>query len=414
MAQVRQINHHTKLIEHDISIDEPVSSGAPAYREVLQRAYAHIDVPGTNLSGAISDLFLWPTLQETQPELLRFANIEDEDPRYRLKEQKGTIDLRQFPAPTLKRAIIVAGAGFGKTSLLRAIAHRLSYRSWLPILIPLPELADSGETVIEFLRNSVNRRFNVSVLWDYYCENGLAVVLFDGLDELAPNKRRRTLELIQDFSNRYNEVAWLLTVRDAKALSAPIDAKILTIDIFDDEQISHFAEAYRRAGSLIDADQLLSQLRTYPDLQILARIPLFLALLLATAQSSELLPRKRSDLLERYLHVVLHPEEYKVTSNVDYNFIELREMAEYLAFMALEQDKISLSERDAIQILRDFESSVSTVSITKQVLALSVCGLLRWTSNRVSFTCPTVQEYLAACYLISFEADLNNKTAGVG
>ncbi len=399
-ARYREIFYATSLfdqlkIEHDISIDEPLSSGAPAYREVIQRTYGVVEVPGTSLSGSISDLFLWPTLQEVQPEQLRFSTLEYEDPRYRLKEQKGTIDLRRFPIPILKRAVIVAGAGFGKTALLTAIAHRLSYSFRLPILIPLPELADSGETVIEFLRNSINRRFNVSVLWDYYCENGVAVVLFDGLDELAPSERHRILKLIQDFSNRYYEVAWLLTVRDAKALSAPIDAKVLTIDIFDDEQISYFAEAYRVVGSPIDADQLLTQLKAYPDLQLLVRIPLFLALLLATAQSPELIPRKRSDLLEHYLYIVLHPDEYKSTGDVNYDPLEVRNTAEYLAFMALERDKIGLSERDAHLILRGLDNP----NATQHILALSQCGLMRRTSNWMSFTYPIIQEYLAACYL---------------
>ena len=384
-------------IEHNISIDEPISSGVPAYREAIQRSYELIEVPGTNLSARISDLFLWPTLSEIQPEQLRYSALEDEDPRYSLKDQKGNIDLQRYPTPHLKRAVIVAGAGFGKTALLTAIAYRLSSGVWLPVLIPLPELANSGETVIEFLRNSINRQFNVNVLWDYYCENGVAAVLFDGLDELAPNERHRILKLIRDFSNRYDEVAWLLTVRDAKTLSAPINAKILTIDIFDDQQIGCFAEAYKDAGSRIDADQLLSQLRTYPDLQLLARVPLFLALILATTQSPELIPRKRNDLLENYLYIVLHPDEYKSAVDIDYDSLELRNAAELLAFMALEIDKIGLAERDAHQTLRNIESQNST----QYIRALCQCGLMKRATNWLSFTYPIIQEYLAACYLVS-------------
>jgi len=383
--------------EHDISIDEPIVTGVSAYREVIQRSFELISVPGTNLSGKIEDLFLWPTLQEIQPEKLRFSNQEDEDPRYLHNNQKGNIDLQLFPIPTLKQAVIVAGAGFGKTALLTAIAHRLSYSIWLPILIPLPELADSGQTVLEFMKDIINRRFSLSVLWDYFCDNGMAVVLFDGLDELAPNERHRILELIKNFSNRFYEVAWLLTVRDAKALSAPIDAKILTIDIFDDEKISCFAEAYRLAGSKIDAEQLLSQLRTYPDLFLLAQIPLFLSLLLATTKAPELIPRKRSDLIEQYLYIVFHPEEYKSTRNTNFDSSEIRDTAEYIAFMALERDTIGLSERDLDLVLRGFYSK----NATRHILKLNQCGLMKRTDNWVSFTYPIVQEYLAACYLLS-------------
>ena len=384
-------------IEHGISIDESIVTGVSAYREVIQRSLELIAVPGTNLSGKIKDLFLWPTLQEIQQEKLRFSNQEDEDPRYLHKIQKGNIDLQLFPYPTLKRAVIVAGAGFGKTALLTAIAHRLSYSIWLPILIPLPDLAYSGETVLEFMRDIIKRRFDLSVLWDYFCDNGMAVVLFDGLDELAPSERHRVMELIKDFSSRYHEVAWLLTVRDAKALSAPIDAKILTIDIFDDDKISCFAEAYRVAGSKINAEQLLSQLRTYPDLLLLARIPLFLSLLLATTESPELIPKKRSDLIEQYLHIILHPDEFKSTGKTNFDSSEVRATAEYIAFMALERDTIGLSERDLDLVLR----SINNQNATRHTLILSQVGLIKRTANWSSFTYPIIQEYLAACYLVS-------------
>ena len=352
-------------------------SEALAYRDSFVNAYSRIEVPGTNLSGSVERLFFWPTLQETRLEDIRAADQESEDPRYQLSSKRGSIDLRNFPNSALERAVIVAGAGFGKTALLSAVGHRLGHTTWLPALISLPELADSGDTVVEFLNNHVNRRFGVSLSWAPYCNAGRAVLLFDGLDELAPVERRRVLGLIQDFSSRYSAVPWLLTVRDAKALASPVDAKVLKIDVFDDTQIHAFAEAYKAAGSAIDVSELTSQLRAFPDLRLLARIPLFLALLLATARPSEPLPRNRSELLEHYLHIALHPAEYKPSVSLELGATALRQAAERLAFEALEMGKTKLSETEFDRILN---SSGTGVSSADYISGLVVCGLLQQSS----------------------------------
>ena len=388
----------TTVITVDESADTITEQDAAAltYRDAFVNAYSQIEVPGTSLSGSVERLFFWPTLRETRLEDARVADHDSEDPRYQLSSVRGSIDLRNFPNSALQQAVIVAGAGFGKTVLLSAVGHRLGHTTWLPALISLPELADSGDTVVEFLNNHVNRRF-VSLSWDPYCNAGRAVLLFDGLDELAPGERRRVLGLIQDFSSRYNAVPWLLTVRDAKALAAPVDANVLKIDVFDDTQIHAFAEAYKDAGSAIDVPELTSQLRAFPDLRLLARIPLFLALLLATARPSEPLPRNRSELLEHYLHITLHPEEYKPSVSLDLSATRLREAAEQLAFKALEMGKTKLGETELDQILY---SSSTGVSSADYISDLVVCGLLQRSSYWLNFTFPIMQEYLAAHYLV--------------
>jgi hypothetical protein len=388
--------------DHGVYVFEPESSGAPAYRSAISIAYSRLEVPGTNLSGDVKELFLWPSLQEMRFDQLRSAELEDEDPRHQRVGARGSIDLRPFPDTIFKRAVVVAGAGFGKTALLTALVHRLSGALWLPVMVSLSELAEGKETVVGFLQEHVNRRFNVSVAWEHFCETGRAVILFDGLDELGPPDRRRVLDSIREFSARYPQVPWLLTVRDAKALSVRVDAKVLKIDAYDDERIEAFATAHERAGSAIEAEELLAQLRAHPDLRLLARIPLFLALLLATAQPSIPLPRNRGDLLERYLYVVFNPAMFKPTTAADHDPFDLRGVAQHLAFATLEQGKTSIDEWTATQMLRAIDIGSDS---TRYITALVTCGLLVRSANRLSFPFPTVQEYLAACHLLPNDPD---------
>src|SRR5215208_1700387 len=103
--------------DHGVYVFEPESSGAPAYRSAISIAYSRLEVPGTNLSGDVKELFLWPSLQEMRFDQLRSAELEDEDPRHQRVGARGSIDLRPFPDTIFKRAVVVAGAGFGKTAL---------------------------------------------------------------------------------------------------------------------------------------------------------------------------------------------------------------------------------------------------------------------------------------------------------
>ena len=406
-ARYRNIFRAPRLLvelssDHGVDIPEPESSGAPAYRDAIENAYSRLEVPGTNLSGDVDELFLWPTLQEMRLDQLRSNELEDEDPRYQRVDARGSVDLRSFPDTTFKKAVVVAGAGFGKTALLGALVHRLSGTLWLPVMVPLSELVEAGETVVGFLNERINRRFDVSVVWGRFCEAGRTTVLFDGLDELIPSDRRRVLDLIREFSARYPQVPWLLTVRDAKALSAPVDAKIVKIDAYDEERIAAFATSYGRAGGAIEGRDLLEQLRVNPDLRLLARIPLFLALLLATARPSTPLPRNRGDLIERYLHIMFNPSEYKPTVPLGHDRLGLRDVAERLAFVTLEQGRSSIDERTAIQILRTMDANFDPAA---HITALVTRGLLRRSVNQLSFSFPTVQEYLAACHLLLRDPD---------
>lgn len=383
--------------DHHIHVLEPQALGIPAYRAALSKVHGQLSVPGTNVSGPVESLFLWPLLQEAYPDRAQILDMEDEKTIVS-GEQRGTVDLRQYPHATMPRAIVVGGAGFGKTALLTAIAYELGKTPWLPALVPLIELAESDETVIEFLSNTLNRQYNVSIPWDYFCDDGRAVLLFDGLDELTPRDRHLVLTRIQQFAGRYEQVPWLLTVRDASALSVSIPAAMLQVNTVDDNQIASFATLYRAAGSIIDVDQLLEQIHRYPDLRLLARIPLFLALLLATAKPTDSLPRQRSALLERYLGVTLRPEEFKPSQEFSCTAYELREVAEYLAYVALEHDKVYLADREVHRAIKDLSTRASSNEILD---CLAACGLLKRTSTQTSFTFPIVLEYLAACYLVS-------------
>ena len=402
-ARYRSVYKVTDLLDelalkHHVRVDEPHDYGITTYMETIRRATARVEIPGTRLSGDVENLFLWPTLRETSARDSSLDDSEEEHWRLHIRP-RGLINLKEFPDALFNRAAVIAGAGFGKTALLSAICHQLTRSNRVPAQIPLPGLAESKASVIDYLSHSVNRRFNVNLPWETYCETGRAVVLFDGLDELTPRDRKRVASLVKDFGDRFPDVAWLITVRDHGALPPALDVKVLAIDPLSGDQSARFAYHYREAGCSLAPEALLERMENRPDLNALTRVPLFLALLMATSQEEGDLPDGRSGLLERYLHILFEPHEYKLAVDVSTSAIQLRETAELLAFTALEREKIGLSQREVTQLCRD------TPEVERHINDLVARGLLRKSALRLDFSFPIVQEYLAACYLRDYISD---------
>ncbi len=387
-----------KLVdEFQIDAIEPTEWGLAAYRSTVDRL-SRIDIPGTGISGTTQDLFIWPRAcdyQRTNP-----PDFEDEILAGQVSKDS-TVDLREFPSKQLDRCIVVAGPGYGKSALLGAIAAKLTRTPYLPALVPLPSFSASNSNVLEYLTDEVNRDMGVRADWARLSEQGLAVLLFDGLDEIPANRRQIVLGRIATFSARYANVPWMLTVRDPAVLSGPADARIVELLPLDDNDILRFAEVMRaRTATDSDAGEFARQLSRYPDLSRLARIPLFLSMLIAMTSPSNGMPRRRADLIEMYLKTLFSPFEHKAVVSDHFSVSALRKVAELLAFERLEKQEVGATEREVLdvasRVATDCESPEAVLS------RLQTHGVLRRQSGiRLQFPYPIVQEYLAACYLVA-------------
>jgi len=210
--------------EFGIETAEPAEWGLPAYRSTVERL-ARIEIPGTGIAGPSHELFVWPRARDY--DRAAPADFEDSEPGDVTFES--TVDLQGFPSEILDRCIVAAGPGYGKSALLGAVAARLARTPYVPVLVPLASFAASDVTVLNFLVNEVNREQDIRVDWSRLAEQGLVVLLFDGLDEIPIARRQRVLGRIESFSARYPSVPWLLTVRDPAVLSGPTDARIIEL-----------------------------------------------------------------------------------------------------------------------------------------------------------------------------------------
>ncbi len=401
VARIRGTFHQADLLdrlkrEHNITVRDTPEWGLNHYREAIRKIYGTLSVPGTGLSGPIEELFLWLPLRDRSGES-QHRDFEEEDLRWR-QHIRNKVEIHMFPRVEPKRAIIDASAGFGKTTLLQALAHRLAADPvFVPAVVPLDALAETKQSVHDYLNTCVNKDYEVALDWTRLCEGGRAVVFLDGLDELTDADRCSVVGLIARFGARFPRTAWVLTVRDGSALPQPLDAQRLDIDRLDNELVVALAKAYQAGGSRIPHERLSEHMWRHPDLAHLLRIPLFLALVLATVKPDDDLPRSRSDLLETYLTVLFSPERYKQTYSHNAQVDDLREAAEYLAFQGLETDSVGLAEQQARSLLRNSGFDEQAGVYIELLLRF---GLLRRQGPRLQFSYPIVQEYLAACWMV--------------
>lgn len=383
--------------EHGIEISDPPEWGLPAYRSVIART-SKIEIPGTRVFGSVEELFVWPRAKAYDS--VHISDFEDESVGRELDLETSLFDLKVFPSMELSKAVVVAGPGHGKTALLTCIAARLSTGPYVPVAIPLSSFGASDCSVMEFLSSNIEREMSLMANWQRLAEQGLLVLLLDGLDEVPANLRPLLLNRLSTFTARYPSVPWLLTVRDPAVLTGSNEAQIVELLPLDDDDIIRFVDTMRNKLDLSEGWEFLNTLKLYPDLEKLARIPLFLSMLLATMDLKKVEAITRSDLIEAYLKTLFSPSHHKTTHRENGSSTELRVIAEKLAFDRLERQEIGASEREVRRAISLMTPNAESEDEVFQRLLGN--GILKPQSSiRYQFPYPIVQEYLAACYLVT-------------
>jgi len=388
-------------LEHGLLLGEPPEWGLESYR-VMVKQLSRIEVPGMGVAGPAEELFVWPRAREL--DRTRPTGFEDEDPAFVDWNAEIGLDLRAFPNDQFERVVVVAGPGYGKSALLTSIAGELTKGPLVPLSIPLATLASADRSIISFVSNSISRELDLSVDWQQLAEQGLLVLLLDGLDEVPSGARPMLMQRITTFSARYPRVPWMLTVRDPAVVTGLPDATVVELLPLNDDDIERFAEAMKSYLGDVDGWAFLNRLKLYPDLDRLARIPLFLVMLLATSDLTDHEPLTRADLIEAYLKTLFYPAQHKPLQDSVDRTVVLRTIAETLAFERLEHQEIGATEREVREVVSRVSHSPSEADILFEQLTAN--GILKPQSAiRLQFPYPIVQEYLAACHIIDRYSD---------
>lgn len=395
----------TRLADLGLSVDEPDDWGGEIYRDIV-KGRAEIEIPGTQVAVPIDDKFVWPRAIRYET---RRSDFEDDSAFFSHTRRTDDVDVSQFPTDGFNRVVVVAGPGFGKSVLTKALGARIATAGQLPVVVSIPTLSKLDKTIANFLIEDVNAEHGVRIDWLRAAESGLLVLLLDGLDEISAARRTVVLERLKTFALRYPSTSWLVTVRDAAALSALSEATTIELVALDeDTDVLRHIQFYKPNEKGLAA-RISSQMAARPDFRRLTRIPLFLALLLATLKNPDELPSRRTELLETYLDLLFNPGQFKVgeVDSLDPN--DLRTIAEAVAFDALERDEIGVGLRALQLTIRRVSASIDVQATIERLVT---CGVLRRAGQQYLFPFPIVQEYLASCFmLLNREGDVPARLA---
>ncbi|MEV5714745.1 NACHT domain-containing protein [Amycolatopsis mediterranei] len=353
-------------------------------------------------------------------------------PDFRTDEQ--TTDTTPIAEERLtdRRFVVVGHPGAGKSTFIRNLLYRVAGQevetASAPMIVELkdhPSPSDSYLGILaESLRVVTQSELTADTLRDVL-QLGLAVVVFDGLDEITDiNLRRSTVTAIEMFSRRYPLVTVVVTSREEGYLRARLDSAsfpVYFLPDFTDEQLQHYVErwfkiiadprafsAEQRARNFLEDSVHVGDLRTNP---------LMLSLLCMIYEYEGYIPENRPQvyeecaelLFERWDRVRRVPISFKANTQTRYLIQELA-----YNFLNNTGKPSGLTEGRLKQNIKDyFHRNVvdDAESATKQAQDfLDFCAGRAWllvqtgTSERgerlFGFTHRTFLEYFSACFIV--------------
>ncbi len=415
--------------------------------------FAGISVPGQEVekSEKLASIFVMPDVVE---DISQRSNLE---PNFLLTEsgEQSEISLsenttgRKILASELltqsqsQKFVILGAPGSGKTTLISYFAVMLAQKSpqilgldantdWLPILIGMRDLArHPDKSILEYARTFAEKTMAVKTLptgfFEHWLEDGRALILLDGLDEVAESGKRYTLvKRTENFLSQFDKNLAIITSRPAgyrRDFFRTTEFPHYQMQPFDDEKISAFinnwydsrfqnqAEAERRKDSLQKA------LDDNVRIKLLARNPLLLTIIALIHRYQAILPKKRFELYDSAVKTLLTSwdankeiSNHRVLKYLDLD--DLRRLMELLAYWIHTQGNISnnqggtLIDKDELisQLSREIKTLKQVQLYQAQEEAERFVELIRERTGLLNeqgqdcyaFVHKTLQEYLCA------------------
>jgi HEAT repeat protein len=313
--------------------------------------FAGIAVEGQEVekSAHLAQIFVMPDVEESHTNDVSFLEYErslegspgkrqqkllwEQRHRLRLEQSAG----RKFPAKeilsqtTSRKVVLLGEPGSGKTTLMSYFAVTLAHNKpqdlglaadteLLPILIRIRDLErNTNISILEYLQQFACTNLSVKTLptgfFEYWLEDGRALILLDGLDEVADSaKRYKVVERIQLFLGQYSQNRAIITSRPAgyrPDFFRTEEFPHYNLQLFDEPKIELFIknwyasrckdpeEAQRRGKNLKKA------IAEQDRIKLLARNPLLLTIISLIHRYEAHLPRQRHKLYDKAVKTLL-------------------------------------------------------------------------------------------------------------
>ena len=230
-----------------------------------------------------------------------------------------------------QKTVLLGAPGSGKTSLLSYFAVMLAQErgedlglkpgvDYLPILMRMRDLARLGDiSIFDYIQQFAEKSLSVKKLpegfFEYWLEDGRAVVLLDGLDEVAESsKRYDVVQRIENFLSQFHHNRAIITSRPAgykRDFFRTEEFPHYELQAFDDEKIEEFINRWydsrvRDAGEAERRkDSLRKALEENNRIKLLAQNPLLLTIIALIHRYQAVLPKERYKLYDKAVETLL-------------------------------------------------------------------------------------------------------------
>ncbi len=326
--------------------------------------------------------------------------------------------------------MVVGKPGSGKTTYLQRVVTECNEGNLqghrIPVLIKLRDFVDDSCNIAYSLKRYLKKYWQLSsAKAKLILDQGRALVLLDGLDEVTGKDGKKIAKLIKGFARTYPQVQVIVTCRTQR-VTGEMDWKSLRFQFvevadFSELQVRAFAEHWfktvigDKSAGLAKGQQFLEQLFLEENKPIreLAITPILLSLTCAVFYQTGKFYSKRSELYEEALELLL--EQWDEKRGIerdeiyrDFSVERKLELLSHLAVKKFEQEQYVLFKQEEIErYIAEFlpigyrDSRVVLRAIEAQH------GLLIERSRKIwSFSHLTFQEYLVAKWFVE-RADWN-------
>ncbi|MFD4004144.1 NACHT domain-containing protein [Streptomyces rubiginosohelvolus] len=398
------------------------------YAEFIANANARVELFGLTLGRSAGG---WPL--ETAYIGLEVSGEYEAD-RYGLDHPVRTTIRIEHALGEHERLLLRGPAGSGKSTLVQWLALNAARQSFgdeltgwnlcVPFVLRLRAFTalDTLPAPADFLRaTGVPLHGSAPAGWaDRMMQQGRALVLVDGVDEVPDRLRKRTERWLKDLIVAYPRARYVVTTRPSAVSETWLSGSgfephtLLAMGRADiDAFIGHWHRAARSEcrseEECAELDRYENALRravgTRRDLGLLATNPLMCALLCALNRDRRMqLPRARKELYDAALDMLLvrrdTEREIVGVEGVDLTREEQTALLQHLAYWLIRNGLVEARQAEAVDMIAGWMRAMSQVRGTpEQIFAhlLNRSGLLREPApGAVGFVHRTFQDYLGA------------------
>ena len=281
------------------------------YFESIENRYGYLDLKGFSprigrkeiVKIPLNDIFI--PLKFVDEAKIDYSEARDGETGYGKSGAKiiGMADLRGYD-----RCVILGDPGSGKTTLLKRFACET--RSYIPIYVRITDYSEKMSQFSDLYSFVVNSDSKYKNLFKWAIENGKALILLDGLDEVIDVAHRMKVseeirKLLTSFLNNKYVVTSRLIGYESVRLAG---FEHFIIQPFERKDIEHFAKRWYRAiaeesdkdlkEAEKNANALIEAIFRNKSIERLTTNPLLMTIIALIHYRGEKLPNRRLELYQ--------------------------------------------------------------------------------------------------------------------